>query len=252
MVDRSGPLPTGRPMGDAVPVNLRPFFSFYGGKWRDTPRNYPAPAHPNIVEPFAGSAGYAVRYPDRRVQLYDIDPVIVGVWDFLIRATPAEVLAIPDLDAGGSVDDLRVPQEARWLVGFWLNKGCAEPRISPSSWMRSGVRPGSFWGARVRETIARQLHAIRHWRVRLSSYQDIPTSAASTWFIDPPYEVAGAHYRYGSSGIDYADLGRWCSALSGQVIACENAGATWLPFESRGAVKTTRRGKRSEEAVWVR
>ena len=30
---------------------LRPFFGFYGGKWRDTPRYYPEPRHDLIVEP---------------------------------------------------------------------------------------------------------------------------------------------------------------------------------------------------------
>ena len=33
---------------------LRPFFGFYGGKWRDSPRHYPPPAHTRIIEPFAG------------------------------------------------------------------------------------------------------------------------------------------------------------------------------------------------------
>jgi site-specific DNA-adenine methylase len=35
--------------------NLRPFFTFYGGKWRAAPF-YDAPTHGHIVEPFAGSA----------------------------------------------------------------------------------------------------------------------------------------------------------------------------------------------------
>lgn len=48
---------------------MRPFFGYYGGKWRDAVKNYPAPEHAVIVEPFAGSAGYALRYPDRKVVL---------------------------------------------------------------------------------------------------------------------------------------------------------------------------------------
>jgi hypothetical protein len=32
---------------------LRPFFSFYGGKWRIA-RHYPTPKYDIIIEPFAG------------------------------------------------------------------------------------------------------------------------------------------------------------------------------------------------------
>jgi site-specific DNA-adenine methylase len=43
---------------------LRPFFPYYGSKWRAA-RAYPPPLHRQIVEPFAGSAGYALRYRSR-------------------------------------------------------------------------------------------------------------------------------------------------------------------------------------------
>jgi len=230
---------------------LRPFFGYYGGKWRDAVKHYPAPAYDTIVEPFAGSAGYAVRYADRKVILCEVDPVVFGVWDYLVRATPEEILAIPDLDPGGTVDDLRVPQEARWLVGFWLNRGTASPRKSPSKWMREGVRPGSFWGVRVRQTIASQVGAIRHWQVRNCSYERAPLSRKATWFVDPPYESAGKHYRFGSKQLDYTALAVWCKSRRGQVIVCENSGASWLPFRDVADVKTTRTGRRSVEAVWL-
>lgn len=117
--------------------------------------------------------------------------------------------------------------------------------------MRSGIRPGSFWGPRVRETIASQLGAIRHWQIREGSYQTLVVDGAATWFVDPPYRVAGVHYRCGSSAIDYPALAAWCRSRAGQVIVCEAAGADWLPFEQLGAVKTTRTGVRSGEARWL-
>lgn len=229
---------------------LRPFFGFYGGKWRDTPKHYPAPRHDLIVEPFAGSAGYSMRFPWKRVLLVDVDPIITAVWRYLIGVSPAEVLAIRDLGHDETVDDLAgVPQEARWLVGFWLNRASSSPRRSPSSWMRGLTRPGSFWGTRVRQTIASQLDAIRHWQVRDASYADLADDEA-TWFVDPPYQGAGKHYRF--SDVDYAHLAGWCRARLGQVIVCENSGATWLPFVDLAAVKTTRARSRSAEAVWLR
>ena len=57
---------------------IRPFFTFYGGKYRAAPR-YPKPKHSRIIEPFAGSAGYSMRYPDLNVTLVDAAPVIAGV-----------------------------------------------------------------------------------------------------------------------------------------------------------------------------
>jgi hypothetical protein len=72
-----------------------------------------------IVEPFAGAAGYSCHYPARKVILIDASPIIAGIWRYLIAVSPAEVLAIPDIPEGGTVDDLPVCQEARWLIGTW-------------------------------------------------------------------------------------------------------------------------------------
>lgn len=237
--------------GSAAVSFLRPFFGYYGGKWRDALRHYPEPTFDTIIEPFAGSAGYSLRYASRKVILCEIDPVLAAIWQYLIRVRTSEILAIPDLEHDQSVDDLKLCQEAKWLVGLWLNRGIASPRKTPSKWMRDGIRPGSFWGERVRTTIASQVESIRHWKVVRSSYVDCPASKKATWFIDPPYEKAGKHYRFSSELIDYDALAAWSRSRSGQVIVCENAGAQWLPFRELGDVKTTRSNRRSKEVVWV-
>lgn len=234
----------------ARPV-IRPFFGFYGGKWRDALKHYPAPQHDTVIEPFAGSAGYALRYFDRRVVLCEIDPVLAGVWRYLISVRSREILSIPDLHPDQTVEDLPICEEARWLVGMWLNRGVSAPRRSPSRWMRDGIRPGSFWGARVRQTIARQVEAIRHWKVHNCNYSKLRYSKTATWFVDPPYQRAGQHYVFNSSNIDYVDLAAWCRSRSGQVIVCENHGADWLPFRRLASVKTTRANHRSKEVVWT-
>lgn len=231
-------------------VMLRPFFGYYGGKWRDALKLYPAPWYRTIVEPFAGSAGYSLRYPDCQVILCEKDPVLVQVWDYLIRVSPAEILGLPDVPLDGSVDDVIAPQEAKLLIGFWLNRGTSGPRKRPSKWMRDQIRPGSFWGERVRQTIASQVVSIRHWKVYECSYELCPTTDVATWFVDPPYQFAGKHYRYGSGGIDYGHLGEWCKERPGEVIVCENGGAKWLEFEPLAHVKTTRRQRQSEEVIW--
>jgi site-specific DNA-adenine methylase len=229
---------------------MRPFFSYYGGKWRDAVRLYPAPTHDVIIEPFAGSAGYSLRYHQKKVILYEIDPVIVAVWKYLIAVSPAEILAIPDLQTDQGCDDLAICQEAKWLVGLWLNRAASSPRKSPSKWMREGIRPGSFWGERVRQTIASQVQHIRHWEVHNSGYVECPDVEAC-WFVDPPYQVAGRHYRFGSEILDYPALGTWCESRKGQVIVCENADADWLPFRELASTKTTRAMHRSKEVYWL-
>lgn len=230
---------------------LRPFFGFYGGKWRDAIKHYPAPEGKTIIEPFAGSAGYALRHYDREIVLCEIDPILAGVWTYLTKVRPKEILALPDIEPGRTVDDLHVAQEAKWLIGFWLNRGVATPRKSPSKWMRDGIRPGSFWGERVRQTIARQVTKVRHWQVHNCTYLEAPSPKSATWFIDPPYQRAGQHYGYSSDGIDYGSLAAWCKQRKGQVIVCENDGADWLPFETLAHVKTTRASFRSKEVIWT-
>jgi hypothetical protein len=228
---------------------LRPFFTFYGGKWRIAPR-YPVPEYERLVEPFAGSAGYSLRHPARRVELYDVDPVIAGLWTYLTQVSEQEIRGLPL--AVTNVADLAVPQEAKWLIGFWLNKGTAAPSKTPSRWMRDGLRPKSFWGEEIRERIASQVQHIRHWQVRNAPFWEAADSPA-TWFIDPPYAgSAGRHYRH--DAVDYDHLATWSTSRSGQVIVCENVGASWLPFcpfHHAKALEGKHGGRVSSEAVWL-
>lgn len=207
---------------------LMPFFTFYGGKFRAA-KHYPGPQHGVIVEPFAGSAGYSVNHPAAAVWLNDIDPVITGTWQYLIGASEKEILALPDLRPGQTVDDLAIPQEARWLIGWWLNKGSATPKRRPSSFMLKHPEGAPYWGQDVRERIARQLPQIRHWTVTTGDYRELPDVDAC-WYVDPPYAQAGQYYRYGRKGIDYAQLAKWAAARRGQLIVCEADDADWLPF----------------------
>jgi hypothetical protein len=193
-----------------------------------------------------------VRYAAHNVRLYEIDPVLIAVWKYLIAVKASEIRNIPDIPPNGTVDDLKICQEAKWLVGFWLNRAVTGPRKGPSKWMRDGIRPGSFWGERVRRTIAAQVDLIRHWKIFERSYEDCPSGREATWFIDPPYQKAGQHYKFGADQMDYKKLASWCRSRPGQVIVCENAGADWLPFEKLADVKTTRRGRKSKEVYWAK
>ena len=230
---------------------LWPFFTFYGGKWRVAP-HYPSPIHDMIVEPFAGSAGYSLRYPEKEVVLIEKDPVIAETWRYLIKSTASEILSLPDIGNEQSVDDLDIPKGAKFLIGWWCNKGAATPCKKPSSWMRSGLRPNSFWGQVIKERISMQVDKIKHWRILEGDYEASPNIEA-TWFIDPPYVYAGKHYKFGSSKINYDSLSEWVQKRLGQTIVCEGAGANWLPFSFWRDIKASpakHGGKVSHELVW--
>ena len=229
-------------------MKLWPFFTFFGGKWRTAPR-YPAPKYDTIIEPFAGSAGYAMRYSAHRVLLCEADETIAALWRYLIAVRAEEILRLPLKIQ--SIDSLHAPPEAKALIGFWLNKGMTAPCRTPSKWMRDGIRPNSQWGEAIRARIARQVEAIRHWRV-LADYREAPDIEA-TWFIDPPY-VGRLGQRYRRRIDDYEQLAAWCRARRGQVMVCENDGADWLPFRPFLVAKGTegrRRTGTSREAIWM-
>lgn len=229
---------------------LRPFFKYYGGKFRDA-RKYPAPVHSTIVEPFAGAAGYSLRHNAPRVVLCDLDSTIVDLWRYLIAVPKEEILGLPDIPNNSTLDDFDLPPEAKMLIGFWLNAGVTSPCKTPSSWMRSGASPTSYWCKVVREVIASQLHLIRHWEVYQTSFQDAPVDGAATWFIDPPYENQGKYYRHGCKDIDFDVLSKWCRSRSGQIIVCEQEGAKWLPFSPLFRSQTARRTEPSSEVCWI-
>jgi hypothetical protein len=209
---------------------LKPFFSFYGSKFLLAP-HYAQPFHDSIIECFAGSAGYATMHNSKQVLLVDLDPVICAIWEYLIKVNESEILRLPLHFE--SVDDLSIHQEARWLIGFWINKACSSPCKRPSKWARQQYatgRPLGFWSDSIRYRLSVQIQYIRHWRVLNSSYADIPEQPA-TYFVDPPYREMGKHYKF--NNIDFRHLGDWCknrAATGSQVIACEAQGADWLPF----------------------
>ena len=208
---------------------LRPFFSFYGSKWLLAP-HYAQPQHERVIECFAGSAGYATLHSAREVLLVDKDPVICQVWQYLIGVSESEILGLPLRFE--HVDELVACQEAKLFLGFWLNAAVAQPCKQPSKWVRWCIEHGkrsNYWSEPIRARVASQLAAIRHWRVLNASYADIPEQRA-TYFVDPPYQEMGRHYRFNQ--VDFEHLGTWCQdrARDGQVIACEAEGANWLPF----------------------
>jgi hypothetical protein len=230
---------------------LKPFWRYSGAKWRMA-RLYSPPTFPTLIEPFAGAAGYSLTYPDRSVVLVEKYPIVASVWRYLIGVGESEFKRIPRVS---HVDELPgwLPQEARWLVGLRFCAGDSRPRAKASRW----TAPDAWL-----DSLAWQLGEIRHWKVIEGDYSRAPDLNA-TWFIDPPYQVAGGadrrpgargrvRYPFGSDGIDFVALSGWCQSRAGQVIVCENVGASWLPFKELCRAQTANPNALRAEAVWER
>lgn len=207
---------------------IKPMFSYFGAKYRIAPL-YPEPRYSTIIEPFAGAAGYSLHYADRKVRLFDVNPVIVELWNYLIKVEESEIRSLPI----GKIEDIRelpICQEAKWLIGFWAAKARTTPCNKPCGWVNKEKRLSRmYWGPHARERVAKQVKHIRHWTCELKSWEQIADYEA-TWFVDPPYSnSAGRSYPFNK--IDYPLLGEWCKHRKGQVIACDGPEGTWLPFK---------------------
>jgi site-specific DNA-adenine methylase len=228
-------------------AQLHPFFSYFGSKFR-LAKFYPAPQCDEIIEPFAGSAGYSLLYPNKQVTLYEFYEPIVELWDYLIKVPEQEILALPvgPFDKEHPIEAVVSCKPAQTLMGFWLT----ESQTNASRYPLSKSRGGN-WSERKKQTLASQLEYIRHWRVEKVSFEQIPNRRA-TWYVDPPYEKAGKRYRHNK--IDYTLLGNWCKEREGQVIVCEQEPARWLDFQHLETNRKVRNASNQDykELVWHR
>lgn len=217
-------------------------FSYYGSKSKII-KKYPKPTENTIVESFAGSARYALEYPENDIILIDKYKVITEIWKYLIQATEQDILSLPQLQKGDRVPEyLSKPEQ--YLMGFICNSGVDRPRKTFTKWAHD---KGEL--EKHKNRIIKFLPKIRHWKVIEGSYKDSPNIKA-TWFIDPPYQKMGHYYIHSNKDIDYQELGEWCKSREGQVIVCENAGATWLEFQP--LVELYGQKKKSIEVIWYK
>ena len=83
-------------------------FTFYGTK-KKLAKYYPHPQYDIIIEPFAGAAQYSLYGENwqKQILLLDKDTKIISIWNYLIKALPVDVLALPDLKEGDNVDSFK-------------------------------------------------------------------------------------------------------------------------------------------------
>jgi hypothetical protein len=220
-------------------------WSYYGAK-TNVVDYYPKPDNGNIIiEPFAGTARYALKYFEHDVLLVDKWNVIIDLWHYLQQCSPKEVLQTPTFKTGQNIDDYVYEHPGqKLLAGFLMGYALTYPGRtgSPSIDKRPNRQKLTL------KNIAGQLYKIKHWKVVCSSYEDILNQHA-TWFIDPPYQYGGGKYRHSNRNIDFSALSNWSKSRLGQVIVCENDKANWMDFKPM----CTQQGIRgaNNECIWT-
>lgn len=157
-------------------------FSYYGSKSKLV-HLYPRPLYPRIIEPFCGSARYALKYWKHDVWINDVSPTIYGIWKWIQQASKDDIRKLPELKKGESLKDIKwLSQPERDLLGFCTSLGCSSPTYVSTGWA-SQVK---FIGIMKRKALT-YVGRIRHWSITNLSYEEI-TAEQATWFIDPPYQ----------------------------------------------------------------
>lgn len=194
-------------------------FSYYGSKSKLV-NLYPEPLHDTIIEPFAGSARYSLKYWDKDIYLIEKDITLIKVWKYLQNVSPKELDSLPRVKFGDNIKDFNLSEEELLFMSFIVNEGNTGKRYT----VTKRAAPKVDYKIKTTKDI---LPRIKHWKIIHGDYTDAPDICA-TWFVDPPYVNGGQYYRF--SNIDYNFLSSWCLNRKGQLIVCEGKGANWLPF----------------------
>jgi site-specific DNA-adenine methylase len=95
----------------------------YFGSKRGIAALYPEPEYGHIIEPFAGMAGYALRYYDRKVTLLETNPDVVLIWKLIQKGSRWLDKNLPEvLVRGTNVRTMGgVSEEVRILLYYCAN-----------------------------------------------------------------------------------------------------------------------------------
>jgi len=215
-------------------------FSYYGSKSKIVDY-YPPPKHNKIIEPFCGSARYALKYWQKDVLIMDKSENLIKVWKWLQQCSKQDILGLPKLTTGLDIRKIELSEIERTFLSYLVASGRPSNIVTKFMDYDNGNK-------KVYKRIADSLELIRHWEIKLGSYTELENEEA-TWFIDPPYMYGGEHYKESNKSIDFNKLAEWCKTRNGQTIVCENMKADWLPFKPlkkiQGACQTN-----TIEAIW--
>lgn len=222
-------------------------WSYYGAK-TNIISLYPKPKYHKIIEPFAGTARYSLKYFENDITIVDKYKVVVDIWRYLQQCSIQDIRSLPHhFKPNQPLSDFTFDCDgARNLIGFLIGFGMERPRKTASS-KRMTERPNHI--NQALNKIEQNLFKIKHWNILEGTYDDLENKEA-TWFIDPPYQFGGHPYPESNKKIDFCDLSNFCKSRIGQVLVCENSKATWLNFKPFAQQKT-RMKHWQKEVIWI-
>lgn len=212
------------------------FLFYYFGRKGRLAAKYPAPRHPLVIEPFAGSGAYTLHWNPTDALLIEADVRVVELWSRLTEMTVEELRAYPAPVVGQRTSDL-------WHLLAMASKDSLSVReYTVSPWAKASFELNRKIAIRSREQA-------RAYTYIHGDFRDAPNVEA-TWFIDPPYQKVARGYKHGSGGVDYKALAAWVRSRKGQVIVCEQQGADWLPFQPFTVQQNVQSTGHSKEVWW--
>jgi len=212
-------------------------FSYYGSKSKIV-KYYPPPKFDKIIEPFAGSARYSLKYWQKDITLADKYDKIIKIWKWLQNATIQDINNLPEPSYKQSIDEFNITEDEKLVMGFMVAGAIASPQKIVQKF--SNIKND-------KKRIISHLNKIKHWNIIHCDYRDLMNNE-QTWFIDPPYQFGGEHYHESNKNIDYNKLSNWCKSRNGQIIVCENSKANWLPFNPM--IKLSGAYSKTTEVIW--
>lgn len=231
---------------------INPLFKNFGSSWASA-KHYPKPIEGlPILEPFAGGAGYSLNYHWFAVTIFEINPHVAGLWQWIINdATTQDILDIPlNVPEGTDIRTLGLSAGQQLMLKQWQRTNNHGNCWTISSW---GSKSGQ-WTNSTRSRVSEQIHAVKHWK-----FQPIDWAQQGTFLCDPPYKF---NYQYGIKDFDYSKLVDNISQIpqGSLIIACEAIGKggevpDYLPFQPSHSQVTSRRkasnNHHSKELVYV-
>ena len=107
-------------------------WSYYGRKTKVI-KQYPMPEYDIIVEPFAGTAVYSLYDNNWKKEIHLVEKydVIVDLWHYLQQASEKDILSLPDIECGESLDNYnQLCKEEKYLIGFAINDTMSDIEIT--------------------------------------------------------------------------------------------------------------------------
>ena len=114
-------------------------FSYYGSKSKIVDY-YPPPKHKRIIEPFAGSARYSLKYWENDVLLVDKYEVVIKIWKWLQQCSKQDILNLPKFETGIDLRQCNLSEEELLFLGMCAGIASTQPRfkISPYAGEQNG------------------------------------------------------------------------------------------------------------------